>query len=117
MSCSTYSKSGEFVGWAMFSSVLVHRLSMQTTLYPSESSLSQRWLPTKPAPPVTSARFLGTTEAPIVDPGGLDLLRDKRVATVHQQGRPLHQRGRTLEVQLPKFIPLSHQHRCVDTRQ
>ena len=39
----------------------VHRLSTQTTVSPRMISRSQRWEPTKPAPPVTTTRMPQTS--------------------------------------------------------
>src|SRR5918911_1331610 len=83
----------------MFSRLPVHRLSTQTTSYPSFRSRSHRWLPTKPAPPVTSARFFFLVLPPLLStaktaveqassgrgPGIQD------VAAVHEEPRSLHE--------------------------
>src|SRR3954470_24520071 len=42
--------------WTTFCGEPVRKLSRQTTSTPRSSRLSQRWLPRKPAPPVTTAR-------------------------------------------------------------
>src|SRR5215212_7483043 len=124
MSYPMISQCGEFMRWAMFSSVPVRRLSMQTTLYPSERSLSQRWLPTKPAPPVTSTRFLrpppeflATAEALVANSGGPDLSRLISVATVHEELRGLHKGCCPLEIQSPHLLPLRHHYRRVCPRE
>src|SRR5918995_1086366 len=67
-SWSIYSKFASLASkGATFPRTPVLGLSMQTTRYPWERSLSQRWLPIKPAPPVTSARgFLVTSLVPVM---------------------------------------------------
>src|SRR5207249_12017906 len=53
-SCRTRVNLGCFLKALTFAGVPVRKLSTATTLWPSESNRSQRWLPRKPAPPVTT---------------------------------------------------------------
>ena len=77
----------------MFSREPVLRLSIQSTLQPSERSRSQRWLPRKPPPPVTSARgLLLTTPKTLVGETGLEGRGGvEDVAPVHQELGRLHE--------------------------
>src|SRR4028119_100104 len=111
----TYSKSGESRRWATFSRLPVRRLSMQTTAYPSEISRSHRWLPIKPAPPVTRARgaSLATAEAPVGQAGLAGVSRVEGIAAVYEQLRLLHEGGRAPEVEVPDLLPLRDNDRRV----
>src|SRR5437867_5537196 len=53
-SCRTRVNFGCFLKALTFAGVPVRKLSTATTLWRSESNRSQRWLPRKPAPPVTT---------------------------------------------------------------
>src|SRR5262245_28001806 len=100
-------------GWparcAMLSVDPVRRLSIATTEYPSSISRSQRWLPRKPAPPVTRTRCMRTP----FEAGDCSVRRRERsghavagraVAEVPRKlGRPLERRGR--EVELDPALP------------
>src|SRR4028118_851404 len=111
----TYSKSGKSRRWATFSRLPVRRLSMQTTRYPSEISRSHRWLPIKPAPPVTRARgaSLATAEAPVGQAGLAGVSRVEGIAAVYEQLRLLHEGGRAPEVEVPNLLPLRDDDRRV----
>src|SRR5690606_34360109 len=53
------SKFGEFTRCEILSLVPVYILSRHSTLSPRSSRRSHRWVPRKPAPPVTRTRRLG----------------------------------------------------------
>src|SRR5215212_5035596 len=110
----------------MFSKEPVLRLSMQRPRYPSERSLSHRWLPTNPAPPVTKARLildpvlawaLATPEARVVYPGRPSLAGVQCVATVHDDFGFLHEGSGTLEVEGTDLFPLGDHYRRVRSRE
>src|ERR671911_523729 len=119
-SCSAYSKSASRARkGATFSSTPVLRLSMQTTLQPSERSLSQRWLPMKPAPPVTSAlaSVIATSESPVKEPCFLRGGRIEGVTAVHDELWLAHQRGGPGWIQPPYLFPLGDYHGRVGPSQ
>src|SRR5829696_8766352 len=126
-SWSMYSKFASLARKGVtFARTPVLRLSMQTTRQPSERSLSQRWLPMKPAPPVTSARGLlvaglGTviaaSETPVQQscfPRGCSI---EGVTAVHDELRVPHQRGGLIGIQAPHLLPLGYYHRRVGSSQ
>src|SRR5215217_9094874 len=74
---------------------------------------SQRWLPRKPAPPVTSARGLPslcTSEARVPEAGFAPGGRVENVAAINDELRITHQGGRFPGVELLQILPLRHQH-------
>src|SRR5947209_15844937 len=89
---------------AMFAAVPVTRLSTHTTCQPSASSRSQRCEPRKPAPPVTTARKLGATDAAVNEAPFPHRLRVEDVATVDDDGAA-HQTFDAIQVELSKFVP------------
>src|SRR5215217_9112850 len=115
-SWSMYSKSASLARkGAAFWRTPVLRLSMHTTRQPSERSLSQRWLPMKPAPPVTNARgflvadlapVIATSESPVADACSPDLSRVQGVAAIDYEVRLVHQGGHALQVKLAELLPL-----------
>src|SRR5215212_14915 len=122
-SWSMYSKFASLARKGVtFSRTPVLRLSMQTTRQPSERSLSQRWLPMKPAPPLTSARgilvaglspVIATSETPVQQScfprgGGIE-----GVTAVHDELWVPHQRGDLPGIKAPHLLPLGHYHRRV----
>src|SRR5215216_2984057 len=126
-SWSMYSKFASLARKGVtFARTPVLRLSMQTTRQPSERSLSQRWLPMKPDPPVTSARGLleaglapviATSESPVQEsclPEGRSI---EGVTAVHDELWVPHQRGGLLGIQAPHLLPLGYYHRRVGSSQ
>src|SRR5215212_1436475 len=74
---------------------------------------SQRWLPRKPAPPVTSARGLSslvTSEARVPEISFAPGVRVENVAAVHDEFRIAHQGSRLPGVEPLQILPLRHQH-------
>src|SRR5215212_11058204 len=97
----------------MFSLVPVMRLSTQTTPYPSAMRRSQRWLPRKPAPPVTSARGLSslfTSKALVPEAGFAPGGRVENVAAINDELRITHQGSRFPGVEVLEDLPFRHQH-------
>src|SRR5215216_1757679 len=126
-SWSMYSKFASLARKGVtFARTPVLRLSMQTTRQPSERSLSQRWLPMKPDPPVTSALGLlvaglapviASSETPVQQscfPGGRSI---EGVTAVHDELRVPHQRGGLLGIQAPHLLPLGYYHRRVGSSE
>src|SRR5215208_6342353 len=74
---------------------------------------SQRWLPRKPAPPVTSARGLSslfTSEASVPEAGFAPGGRVEDVAAVHDELRIVHGGSRLPGVEALKVLPFRNQH-------
>src|SRR5215203_4513688 len=74
---------------------------------------SQRWLPRKPAPPVTSARGLSslfTSKARVPEAGFTPGGRVENVAAINDELRIAHQGSRFPGVEALEDLPFRHQH-------
>src|SRR5262252_10527845 len=101
---------------AMLRGFPVRRLSIAITSWPSARRRSQRWLPRKPAPPVTStlmrlpfSRPSDALVAPAVDPHLAGLVD---VPQVDHDGL-LHPRGEAWQVERAELVPLGREHDAV----
>src|SRR4030042_4499281 len=59
------SKNGWVERWRILSLLPLKKLSMQATSFPSPRRCSQRWLPRKPAPPVTRILLIPHSLLPV----------------------------------------------------
>src|SRR5205809_7930141 len=89
----------------MFAAVPVTRLSTHTTRQPSASRRSQRCVPRKPAPPVTTARNSGAADAAVGDAAFPHRPRAAHVAAV-DGGGPAHRALDAIEVERASLMPL-----------
>src|SRR5919202_4049297 len=102
---STNEKPSRPLSGSRFSRVPVTRLSAATTSQPRASRDSQRWEPTKPAPPVTSARRLIAADPPVHEADTAHAHRVVDVAAVDENRTP-HRPAQTRHVQVAELVPL-----------